>query len=769
MSQFFAAFAAGVVITGVAVLAFSADDPSEKQSQAPVEKSSTGDPTSTHVDAVKSTSAPTAQARPINAQADASMDEQTVLDELQAATIQRTRKRAMERLAFLGTDTSVPVLAELAERGRPADRPAAIAALGGIGTTVAVDMLIGLSDSGPAYQRRTAVAALGRAGGTAATQWLKELADSTSVNLASAALTALADAAGDEAQAFLLTRLRAGNRRMAVASAQALGQLGTPEALDALITVISDQTTANVRHAAIRGLVGFEEPRARKLLAQMAQGDKPRDASAAVDALGQIADASAVKILGKVALSGATSSRSSATYALGRIGDAMARDALIKVLAANDNHTSWGSARGLADIFDDESIEALLKAIQGPKQAAQAALSALSSAPRDERIVSVLKRLLQGGLDNQLMAQIAPVLGSMLGDEAIPLIEGLFKTAPMNHQYSLISALTQIGTAAAQKALRRAVDNAPPSIQLQALQALVNGGGLPKDEIRDLILSRMKKGMGYQAYSYADMLARLGDEASNVALVGMLETVGPSHVGGVASAIANQGSPSAMSALLEFARTTTSGKRRSSLLATMSSSQKPEVREFLLEVAQGDGKEADEVMRNMAWNQPELLKSTALTGLDSDRPARRAASVAVLGRLNDDASLQHVVDAAADKDPKVRQAALSALQNNQNAKGIDALMKVYPTLEDKDKGSLVYGLARTGRPEAITMIKETLEGGGTGKHSAMHALLSVSNPEVMTYLKGLADAGGDLGEFVAKQLKSQLGDEFQGGFTTRSP
>jgi len=759
MQKFLAAFMAGVVVTALAVMGLSgpAPEPSATDVAADVATSSDEPDVAPEPQPEPAVDHKQTATSPINSNADPSMDEQTLLEELASTTVQRQRNRIMERLGLVGTGESVPTLAELAEQGRVSDRPAAIAALGGIATKTAVDTLIALSDSGPAYQRRTAIMALGRAGGPTATQWLRELVTSAPANLAGSALSALADAAGEGAQQFLLTQLRSGERRLATAAAQALAQLGTPDALDALITVATRGTNRQLRGAAIRGLAGFDDSRARKLLHRLAVGNDAAASQAAVDALANVADAEAVKTLRKAALDGAPTVRSQATWGLTRIGDMLARDALIAVLAKGEQSTSWSAARGLADIWDEESIEALLKALQGPPHTAQAAVSALSNAPRDERIVKVLREMLEGGSNSNLMAYAAPALANMLGDEAVPLLEEALKNTPANQQYALISALGNIDSATARAALRRAVDSAAPAVQMQALQALARNGSMPKDELRELILAKVDKGVGYNIYSYADMLARMGDDKANKALIGMLGKTAPNMVHSVASAIINGGNPALVESLVDFTKTSDNKVQRQNLLNSMVNSQNPAARAYVLEVVKGDTKEADDLLRSMAWNRASDVKDIAVAGLESDRPTRRAAALTVLGRLNDSESIATVSKAMFDDDKDVRRAALSALQSNNSKAATSALIEAYPKLESQDQGTIVYALARSGNPKAIPMIKQTLEEGGDGKYSALHALISVGSNKVMDYLKGLAEQDGELGEFVAKQLKNQLG------------
>ncbi len=225
----------------------------------------------------------------------------------------------------------------------------------------------------------------------------------------------------------------------------------------------------------------------------------------------------------------------------------------------------------------------------------------------------------------------------------------------------------------------------------------------------------------------------------------------------VASAIVRSGSQAGLASLVAFTRSSTNKVQRRELLMSLASSPDAAARDYVQEVVREDTPEGDTLLRTMAWSRAGDFKKEAVAGLRSERPSRRAAAISVIGALSDRESVATVVAAIDDDDETVRGAALSALQSNQSEAATDALIAAFPTLEKTDQRRVVYGLARTGDPRAISHIKDVVEQGGNSTYAAVQALIAVGSTDVMRYLEGLAERDDEVGQVVGKQLASQLG------------
>lgn len=228
---------------------------------------------------------------------------------------------------------------------------------------------------------------------------------------------------------------------------EVLLEMRSAEAVPALARMVATNSDQNVRLRAIEALgrIGSEVV---PFLVKVVENDSDWDVrQAAVAALGNIASLEAVQALIEIATGNDSDHRRTAVYYLGQIGTSDTESALIEMLANSD----LPSGLSVADIIG--------------------ALSKTAS----PKIVPILMRLVEGGLDKDTRKQVAYLLGDIGSPEAISAL-GQMITFFDRNSFDVVKALGTIASPEVMPILAEVATNKNryyPGIREEVIEILI--------------------------------------------------------------------------------------------------------------------------------------------------------------------------------------------------------------------------------------------------------------------------------------------------------
>ena len=312
----------------------------------------------------------------------APQEEEAILDELEETTSPGTIRRLVERLGWVGSDESVPVLS-----ARASDRRLGIGAV--------------------------AVTALGRIGSDASIAALRELIDVPSMPYRAEAVTALSESASESAYAALVDYALDPTFRLRSIAIDALGRTGRPDAVSVLERLADSSATrqwalyalaesgdsgaeqfvddiartpgAEGRADAIRLLPDASTDDAVAMLEAALESGREDEAGAAAEALSSSPNARAVPALVDCLTDGRPRVRTLCASALASRPSADARDALRAAIGAGDASLAQTAVYALANDASPDAVEILRSVVHdGSRMVRYAAVEALGAAEGPE-------------------------------------------------------------------------------------------------------------------------------------------------------------------------------------------------------------------------------------------------------------------------------------------------------------------------------------------------------------------------------------------------
>jgi HEAT repeat protein len=268
------------------------------------------------------------------------------------------RASAAKALGEIATSRIVKALITALSDKDSLVRSYAAEALGKIGSSEAVEALITAfgDENENEFVRRYAAEALGRIGSLEAVSVLTAALSNDDWDVRVSAAVALSRM-GTPQIATLISALSQKDRAVRLKAVAALSKIGTHQAVDALITVLSDEEDGNVRVNTAVALSKMGTPQAVEVLIQTLSDEFGFYRMIAVEALGEIGNPQALEVLIQALIHGDGIVYEMAVGALGEIGTSETLAQLIQ-LAEIDIYDPWifPSARTLAIRFRKERL-----------------------------------------------------------------------------------------------------------------------------------------------------------------------------------------------------------------------------------------------------------------------------------------------------------------------------------------------------------------------------------------------------------------------------
>jgi HEAT repeat protein len=185
---------------------------------------------------------------------------------------------------------------------------------------------------------------------------IEALSDQNS-NVRAAAVRALGESASERAVAPLMGVLRDETSTFRPQAAASLARLG-PVAMPSLIRALKDPKPS-VRQLVAQSLGEIGSKEAVQALIELITTDQSGARPEAIEALGKIGDPAAIAPILSVLHSGSVAVRKRAVAALAKFRDPRALDAMTAALADQNEEVRQSAASGLGEIGDEHSIAPL--------------------------------------------------------------------------------------------------------------------------------------------------------------------------------------------------------------------------------------------------------------------------------------------------------------------------------------------------------------------------------------------------------------------------
>ena len=686
-----------------------------------------------------------------------------LLAKLRRAGNKAEKMRLIDEIGHRRYRGAVAHLRELVDTERGTLRLEAIEALGRIGDELATDVLIGLTEAALPRVRSAAVQALRRSGNEESGMWLKDLAHSDLLGLGSEALLAMGRIGDEGVEPYLEEMMGSPKTEIAESAAQALAELASPTARRTLIQAASRRGSGRVRLAAISGLASFDDETTTRLLSKWVIHQHPKVATAAIRSLALRGGDDVVTLLSEVAHEGRRRLRKAATRGLALVGSPEARDELINLLFNDDPLTGPTAAFALARSGDDESLDALIGAMDGGPGLAHAALNAMASAPTAPRVIKALLLALTGR-GQRLKTLAAEGLAIHLGPDAVHPLKQALRRVGASEQAGLCHVLAGIDGDASRNSLVEMVRGGRETLQIDALEALVNEQRLSTELARSLALGQLERSRGKIRHNrVVKILASLEDEEANQALILVAKKMPNTRLSSLFKVMGAQGNEGLMLGLVQLTKTEPSPQRRLALIEALGGSSRPEVRVYLRELASGTGEEANKALASFEWEAPHEVQDIAFAATQSEEWSRRVVASSLLGRIDTPEAISELARLLDDAHPRVKLDAMMNLTSSESPEALDAVVDAYARGNDGARDWGASFLASSGHPEALGLLVDAVKH-GDDEHimDAYWAIETIGTPASQAALTDIREtAPADHEELQALLENSRLEEEEQ--------
>jgi HEAT repeat protein/beta-lactamase regulating signal transducer with metallopeptidase domain len=285
---------------------------------------------------------------------------------------------------------------------------------------------------------------------------------------------ATAKAQGNEtAIPALISVLNDSSVNVRLAAVEALGNLQDPRAIDALVQALRTDTDAKVREAAANSLGEIDSARAVPGLIAALGAERVAAVRAKIAwALGEIDDARAVEALSAAVRDTNVEVRRQVVWAIGEIQNAEGIPALTAAAKDPDAEVRKTAIWGLGETEDKRSLPVLEAAIRDAdvevrKQAVESIgqLDDLKTAP-----AGLLTALRDD--DKEVRKAAAEALGNIEDEEAVPALVPLTRDKATEVKHAAVEALASIGGARVVEVMAALLKDDDPEIRKLAAEAL---------------------------------------------------------------------------------------------------------------------------------------------------------------------------------------------------------------------------------------------------------------------------------------------------------
>ncbi len=504
-----------------------------------------------------------------------------------------------------------------------------------------------------------------------------------------------------------------------------IGSLGTPEAIDALVSLFSDE---DLRWMAVRQLTMFRMGAVPRLLEALESEDRDT-VRFAIYALGSIKAEAAVEPIIRFLDDPSPEIRQNAVFALGMIRAEAATEHLIRALKDEDPLVRGYAASAHGEIGDPRAREALTEALRREDSSVINMANSLMALGSDQVVEILIQKLRDPDPNNRLYAvyalgrvsdprEIQPlidILGSdevgwlaaqalvNIGEPAVePLLEALFSENEDVRLYATY-ALGQIGDRRASRALLKMFKDEHPLVRQTAAEAIISFGDT---SLIPAITRELSSGNPQVRRQALEVLGRLGDESLVETISSYLSDPEILVVKTAIIALGNLGSERACPAL-------------SRLLGNRDSDVQDALRSAFLNI----GEPAAPCLA-------EILKQKGT--------AAEASAIVILGRLKAPAAVSDILPYLRHPEPTFRRLAVAALTEIGDPRAEEYFLGL---LEDADPALRMYasiGLMNMGGKIAIKLLLTSL--GNPDTHwLAVRILDQISEREVDLLIDALKD------------------------------
>ncbi len=249
----------------------------------------------------------------------------------------------------------------------------------------------------------------------------------------------------------LIHALRNKDPKIQYDAAEALGEIGDIQAIEPLVTALTQNELSGVRWKAAEALSKIGVPAVDALIGALRHSDDDVRWKAAI-ALGEIGDQRAINPLISLLCDEDRFVKSRAAYALGLIGEP-AVESLIFALREGDGNLRWGAAIALGKIRDPRAIDPLIRALADKYQNVRAE-SAMSLAAIGKPALEPLLRFLRDS-DRSIRIEVVTALGELKDTDAIRPLMQILDTADEDERVEIADALDAILIPAIEPLTRR--------------------------------------------------------------------------------------------------------------------------------------------------------------------------------------------------------------------------------------------------------------------------------------------------------------------------
>lgn len=313
------------------------------------------------------------------------------------------RRFACQQLAVIGTEASLPALAELLKNEETVG--IACLALGNYTTPKANDVLRNALGSGSAVARAQIITTLGDRADAGAVKLLVPLALDKEALVAESAFSALGRIATPEAVKSLLvlrkTTVAPADLHAAQAMLVAADVIAAKDPKTAAVLygeLLAGNLPMHLRRAAFEGLLRLDKDGGEQRIAATLKGTEAALKPSAIARIGQLKSATAVKKFAKDMPALQPAEQVLMVEMLAARGDAASRSAISEAVSAPDGSVRRAAIAAVGQLGDASSVPMLTKALGGvqdtaERQAIEAALAGLTGGEAvDKALAATLKQ-----------------------------------------------------------------------------------------------------------------------------------------------------------------------------------------------------------------------------------------------------------------------------------------------------------------------------------------------------------------------------------------
>jgi HEAT repeat protein len=601
---------------------------------------------------------------------------------------------------------------------------------------------------------------------------LRPGADSERRMVEGALMEALAAAANPEVKAFLLEQLKfagttasvaplaglLGDERLCDPATMVLLNVRTPEAAAALAKALPDAKGRNLV-AIVRALGVLREKSAAKAILPYAGSEDATLRQTAWYALANMGEAEALAPLTKAAEAKAPFERSVATRALlllvSRLGEAgdkatcakTCRDLIAARTAPRESNVVCEALAVLAQVLGAEALPELMAALDHKDlKIREAALNMLQDLPGPDVAAQLASRM--KGASSEARAAILRVIGARRDKAALPLLTAALQDEDAGVRAAAVRGLTFLGGADALAPLVAKLNAASPEEARAIREALATMEG-------EGFVAALGAALGKATPAAKVVLLEiLGARAAADQAAAVLETAGDADANvrlAAARALATVAGPKEAPRVVELLLAATDGALRSELsraAANACRKGEPNAAPLLGALPKAQGEARAELLKALAWVGGAEALQAVLTDAKSDDAAVREAALRALGEWNDAASAEALLNLTREAKERTHQVlalrgylrVVGLPSSRAPEKTVEMLKQALAAVKEADDRKQVLGALGNVRHAEAAALAATCLADAAVKEEAAAAVIRICCPTGPED-KGLRGAG----------------------------